>query len=88
MLLQSAFHIQLLSLLFVVDIVTQHLRAYTNGTVHSLCERNCGTETLLDFWRVHCFREHQVETEEYSSGSLAPPKSWRVLFFVRDLCNT
>ncbi|KAI0283073.1 RNA polymerase II transcription factor SIII subunit A-domain-containing protein [Russula aff. rugulosa BPL654] len=34
-----------------------------------------------DLWRVHCFRVHQVETEEYSSGSLAPPKSWRVFFF-------
>ena len=81
--LQSAVHIQLL-FPFVVDIVTQHLRPYTNGIVNSFYERNCGTETLLDLWRVHCFREHQVETEEYSSGSLAPPKSWRVLFFVRD----
>jgi hypothetical protein len=88
MLLQSAVHIQLLSLTFVIDIVTQHLRAYTNGTVHSLCERNCGTETLLDLWQVHCCREHPVETDRYSFGSLAPPKSWRVLFFVRDFCNT
>jgi hypothetical protein len=84
MLLQLAVYIQLLSLLFVVDIVTQHLRAYTNGTVNSLWERNCGTETLIDLWQVHCCREHPVETEKYSSGSLAPPKSWRILFFVRD----
>ena len=86
--LQSAVHVQLLYLLFIVDIVTQHLRAYTNGAVHSSCERNCGTETLSELWQVHCSQDHQVETEEYSSGFLAPPKSWRVLYFVRNFRNT
>jgi hypothetical protein len=37
---------------------------------------------LVDLWRDLCFREYQVESEEYSSGQLSPPKSWRVLFFV------
>lgn len=43
---------------------------------------------FVDLWRDLCFREFQVEAEEYSSGSLPPPKSWRDLFFVRDFCNT
>ncbi len=72
----------------LVNAVAQHLRACTNGTAHSLYERNCGTQALLDLWQGHCSREHQAETKEYSSGSLAPPKSWRVLFFVGDFCNT
>jgi len=32
-------------------------------------------------WRQQCFREHPSDAEEYSSGSLVPPKSWRDLFF-------
>lgn len=51
-----------------------NLRRLEDATPHLRAYTN-------DLWRVHCSREHQVETEEYSSGFLAPPKSWRVLFF-------
>ncbi|KAI9466373.1 RNA polymerase II transcription factor SIII subunit A-domain-containing protein [Lactarius psammicola] len=34
-----------------------------------------------DLWRQQCFREHPAEVEEYSSGLLDPPESWRDLFF-------
>jgi elongin-A len=34
-----------------------------------------------DLWRQQCLREHLAEVEEYPSGSLNTPKSWRDLFF-------
>ncbi|KAF8274861.1 hypothetical protein EI94DRAFT_19 [Lactarius quietus] len=40
-----------------------------------------GYSLSLDLWRQQCFREHPAEVEEYSSGSLDTPKSWRDLFF-------
>ncbi|KAH9996851.1 RNA polymerase II transcription factor SIII subunit A-domain-containing protein [Russula vinacea] len=54
-----------------------NLRRLENATPHLRTHTN-------DLWRDLCFREFQVEAEEYSSGSLPPPKSWRDLFFVRD----
>jgi len=54
--------------------VADNLRRLEDATPHLRAYTN-------DLWRGHCTREYQVETEEYCSGSLAPPKSWRVLFF-------
>jgi hypothetical protein len=51
-----------------------NLRRLESATPHLRAHTN-------DLWRDLCFKEYQVEAEEYSSGSLPPPKSWRDLFF-------
>ncbi|KAI0256864.1 RNA polymerase II transcription factor SIII subunit A-domain-containing protein [Lactifluus subvellereus] len=51
-----------------------NLRRLEDATPHMRAHTN-------DLWRQQCFREHPAEVDEYSSGSLAPPKSWRDLFF-------
>ncbi|KAI0006185.1 RNA polymerase II transcription factor SIII subunit A-domain-containing protein [Russula compacta] len=51
-----------------------NLRRLEDATPHLRAHTN-------DLWRQHCFRENPTEADEYSSGSLVPPKSWRDLFF-------
>jgi hypothetical protein len=47
------------------------------------CRVGCSPSS--DLWRQQCLREHLAEVEEYPSGSLNTPKSWRDLFFVGGL---
>ncbi|KAH9966829.1 hypothetical protein BC827DRAFT_701991 [Russula dissimulans] len=56
----------------------ENLRRLEDATPHLQAYTNA-------LWRQQCFREHLSDAEEYSSGSLVPPKSWRDLFFVRGL---
>ncbi|KAN0140779.1 RNA polymerase II transcription factor SIII (Elongin) subunit A domain containing protein [Lactarius tabidus] len=51
-----------------------NLRRLEDATPHLKAHTN-------DLWRQQCSREHSAEVEEYSSGSLDSPKSWRDLFF-------
>jgi len=64
-----------------LEDATPHLQAHTNGTTLSFRVRNRGYSSVSDLWRQQCLREHPTEGAEYTSGLLAPPRSWRDLFF-------
>ncbi|KAI0302201.1 RNA polymerase II transcription factor SIII subunit A-domain-containing protein [Russula brevipes] len=51
-----------------------NLRRLEDATPHLQAHTN-------DLWRQQCLREHPTEGAEYTSGLLAPPRSWRDLFF-------